>query len=72
MLRFILAVLLIGALLKISQDNAYMGFGIYLFLFIVFMIYTIDTIDSDALDFQKNMSNSPKKSKIYYYALNTK
>ena len=71
MLRFTLAVLLIAVLLKITQDNAYIGFGIYLFLVVSFMIYTINVVDGEKIDFERNMLRSPTNRKKYYYMLNT-
>ena len=71
MLRFILAVLLIAVLLKITQDNAYVGFGIYLLLSVSFMIYTINDVDCDEIEFERKMLRSPSTRKKYYYMLNT-
>lgn len=71
MLRFILAVLLIAVLLKITQDNAYVGFGVYLFLSVAFMIYTINDVDCEEIEFERKMLRSPATRKRYYYMLNT-
>lgn len=51
MLRFILAVMIIAVLLKITQDNAYIGFGLYLIMYASFMLYTMNTLDCEEGDF---------------------
>lgn len=75
MLRFILAVVLIAVLLKVTQDNAYLGFGLYLFLAVVFMIYTINTVnmlDCDkSTDLERKILRSPIERKKYYYMINS-
>lgn len=71
MLRFILLVMIMAVLLKVSQDNAYIGFGIYLFLSISFMIYTINSVDYEEINFERKMLNSPAARKRYYYMLNS-
>ena len=75
MLRFILAVVLIAVILKATQDNAYIGFGLYLFLIVAFMIHTINTvniIECDDTEFERKMLKTPESRKQYYYMLNSK
>jgi hypothetical protein len=50
MLRFILILLIIASLLKIAQENAYISFGIYLLIYVTFMIYTINSVDCEDID----------------------
>jgi len=54
----------------VSQDNAYVGFGIYLFLSVAFMIYTINAVDCEEVEFERRMLKSPRMRKKYYYMLN--
>jgi len=74
MLRFILIVLIIAVLLKVTQENAYIGFGLYLFLFVSFMIYTIDIVnatdDCDNVHIERKLLRSPASRKKFYYMLN--
>jgi hypothetical protein len=75
MLRFILAVVLIAVILKATQDNPYIGFGLYLFLIVAFMIHTINTvniIECDDTEFERKMLRTPESRKQYYYMLNSK
>lgn len=75
MLRFILAVVLIAVLLKVTQENAYIGFGIYLFLSVVFMIYTVNTVNmtdcDEKIDLERKMLRSPSSRKKYFNMLNS-
>jgi hypothetical protein len=57
MLRFILILLIIASLLKIAQENAYISFGIYLLIYVTFMIYTINSVDCEDIDY-KNKKES--------------
>jgi hypothetical protein len=63
--------MLIAVLLKITQENAYIGFGLYLLLSVSFMIYTINIVDCEELEFQRKMLKTPKSRKKYYYMLNS-
>ena len=73
MLRFILIVVLIAVLLKVTQDNAYVGFGIYLFLTVSFMIYTINTVNAtdcdENTDFERKKLRTPYSRQNHYHML---
>jgi hypothetical protein len=75
MLRFILAVVLMAVLLKVTQENAYIGFGIYLFLAVAFMIYTINTVNTldcdETTKIEREMLRSPSSRRKFYYMLNS-
>ncbi|VBB18856.1 hypothetical protein YASMINEVIRUS_1388 [Yasminevirus sp. GU-2018] len=47
MLRFILMVMLLLVILKVSQEDPYLGFGIYLTLSVGFMLFTVNEIECD-------------------------
>ena len=63
MLRFVLAILIIAVVLKVSQDDPYIGFGIWTLLTIAFFVYALNRVDQDDLDFKKRMKYAPKNRK---------
>lgn len=72
MLRFIFAVITIACLLKITQDNAYVGFGIWLFLAVSFMIYASDSVDQQHIEFERDMLKTAEGRRQYYAIINAK
>jgi hypothetical protein len=72
MLRFILAIVLIAVLLKITQTNPYVGFGLYLVLATAFMIYAINMVDCEDIDERRRLLEDPNTAKRYYYSINFK
>lgn len=70
MLRFILAIIMIIVLLKITEDNAYIGFGLWLFLAVTFMIYTINNIDCKDVNFERKMLSTADGRRKYYKLIN--
>lgn len=70
MLRFVLAILIIAVVLKVSQDDPYIGFGIWAMLTIAFFVYALNRVDQDDLDFEKRMNRTPKNRKKLFYLLN--
>ena len=71
MLRFLLAVMLIAVLLKIGQDNAYIGFGAWLFLALAFMIYTTNSVDCEDIEYERKMLRTSKGRRQYYRMINS-
>jgi len=61
--------------LKITQDNAYIGFGLYLFLFVSFLIYTINTVNTidcnETTSIERKILRSPSARRKYYYMINS-
>ena len=70
MLRFILAVLIIAVMLRVTQDNPYVGFGLWFFLMLAFMIYTINSVDCEDVELEREILMSPEKRRQYYYMIN--
>lgn len=66
MLRFILALTVITAIFRVSQDNPYVGFGILLTFALMFAIYTIDMVEHEDIIFERNLLKTPDGRKIYY------
>lgn len=71
MLRFILMVVLLAVIFKVSQNNPYLGFGIYFGLSVTFMIYSLNSVACD-----KNLSTINKqmrkiKRKRHAYIVNS-
>ena len=71
MLRFITAVLILIVLLRISRYNVYLGPIIYLFFSISFIIYAINTVDSDDIKYRRKMLSTPEGRKTYYMMINS-
>ena len=71
MLRFILAIMIIAVIFKVSQDNLYVGFGIYMFMAVAFMIYTINAVECDDVEYQRKMLRTKEGRKKYYYIINS-
>jgi hypothetical protein len=83
MLRFILAIMMIGVLLKVARDNPYVGFGLWLFFALSFMIYTNNIVDRSEIknerdllktfDGRKQCCDSLNSTKLnYYMTMNSK
>ena len=72
MLRFIFLVMLIIVILKVGQDNPYIGFAIYLFLSTSFVIYTNNRVKYDDLEFKNKMLKTKEGRKKYYEIINSK
>ena len=71
MLRFILAILLMMVLFKITQDNAYIGFGLWLFMAVTFMTYTINSVDCEDVEFERELLKTPEGRRRYYEIINS-
>lgn len=72
MLRFILIVVLIAVLLKITQSDPYVGFGLYMVLATAYMIYAINMVDCDEIEERKKLVNDPSTASKYYHSINFK
>ena len=74
--------MIIGVLLKVARDNPYVGFGLWLFLSVSFMIYTNNIVDrSDiknerdllkTLDGRKRCCEINSTNLNYYATMNSK
>jgi hypothetical protein len=71
MLRYIFAIIFLAVLLKITQQNAYVSFGILMFLILTFMIYTIDTIDQEDTQQKRDMLKTIAGRMRYYSIINS-
>ena len=72
MLRFILILISIAVILKIGKNNPYIGFTIYLFSILCFIIYTINIVNKDEKKIKTNIEETLNKRKIYYDKMNSK
>jgi hypothetical protein len=70
MLRFILAVILIAVLLKVTQMDPYVGFGLYMILATSFMIYALNAVDCDEIESRDELLKDPRNRGKYYYSIN--
>ena len=66
MLRFILALLLMTVIFKITQDNAYIGFSILIALAFMFIVYANNVVDYDDVRFERDMLKTPEGRWRYY------
>ena len=66
MLRFILAIMLMTVIFKVTQDNAYIGFSILVTLALMFMVHTNNIVDYDDVRFERDMLKTPEGRWRYY------
>lgn len=66
MLRFILAIILIVIIFKISQENVYVSFSICVALALMFMFHTNNIIEHDDIQFERDMLKTSKGRQKYY------
>lgn len=66
MLRFILALIIIIVIFTIAQENTYVGFGILLAFYFMFINYTINIVDRDDIIFERNLLKTPEGRHTYY------
>ena len=66
MLRFILAVMIMTVIFKVTQDNAYIGFSILTTLALMFMVHTNNIVDYDDVRFERDMLKTPEGRQRYY------
>jgi hypothetical protein len=71
MLRFILIVMLLIVIVKVSQDNPYIGFGMYFALSAGFMIYTLNIVDKDEIELRIKKSKIRGRSHDKYDIINS-
>ena len=72
MLRFILIVMLLVVITKVSQDNPYIGFGIYFALYVGFMIYTLNIVDKSESNLRISKQKIKSNYDAYFSKINTK
>jgi hypothetical protein len=70
MIRFILAIMILVVLLKVTQDNPYVGFGIWMVLAVSFLVYTVNMIDCDDVEYEQHMLKTKEGRRKYYYLIN--
>ena len=70
-LRFMLIIIIILILLKVGQQNPYIGFGLYLALVVSFTVYTNSQVEHDDLEFVKEMLKTPEGRRKYYKIINS-
>lgn len=63
--------MIVIVLIRITLDNPYIGFSLYLFMTVGFMIYTNNNIECDAVKEQRNMLKTPVGRKKYYDIINS-
>lgn len=71
-LRFILIVMIMIVLLRVGQENPYVGFSLYLFLTVSFVIYTNNIVECEDLKFERKMLKTPEGRRIYYDMINSR
>ena len=71
MLQFILAVILVGILFKVAQEDYCIGFGIYALLAVGFMIYTNNKVEYEDTQYQRDLLKTADGRRKYYYIINS-
>ena len=66
MLRFILAVMVMAVIFKVSQDNVYIGFSVLATLALMFIVHTNNIVDYDDVQFERDMLKTPEGRQRYY------
>ena len=64
--------MLLIVILKVGQENAYVGFSIYLFLAVSFVTYTNNNVECDDLKFEREMLKTVEGRRRYYQLINSK
>lgn len=70
-LRFILIIMIMVVLLRVGQENPYVGFGLYLFLAVSFVLYSNNAAEYDDLQFERKMLRTPEGRRKYYQIINS-
>lgn len=70
-LRFILIIMIMIVLLRVGQENPSVGFGLYLFLAISFIMYTNNTVEQEDLRFEREMLKTPEGRRQYLEIINS-
>jgi hypothetical protein len=71
MLRFILIIMIMIVILKVGQDNPYIGFSIYLFLATSFVLYSNNIVVYKDIEFEREMLKTPEGRLRYYQIINS-
>jgi hypothetical protein len=71
-LRFILLIMIMIVLLRVGQDNPYIGFSLYLFLSVSFVLYTNNVVECEDLKFEREMLKTPEGRRRYYELINSR
>lgn len=64
-------ILVMAVLFKVTQENAYVGFGLWFSLAIMFMIHTLNEVDCEDVEFERDMLRTKKGRQKYYYLINS-
>lgn len=71
MLRFVLAIILIAVFIRISQKNVYIGFALYSSIILIFILYTINSVDHEEIELEREMLRTPYNRRRYYTIINS-
>jgi len=71
MLRFILALMIMTVIFKVTQDNSYIGFSILLTLSFMFVVYANNIVEYDDVQFERDMLKTPEGRWKYYNIIYT-
>ena len=59
-------------ILKVGQENPYVGFSIYLFLTVSFVIYINNKVEYGGVIFERDMLKTLEGRRQYYQLINSK
>ena len=72
MLRFILIIMILIVLFRVGQENPYVGFGLYMFIAVSFVLYSNNMVESEELEFEREMLKTPEGRRTYYELINSR
>jgi len=58
-------------LLRVGQENPYVGFSLYLFLAVSFVLYANNAVECEDIEFERNMLKTPEGRRRYYKLINS-
>jgi hypothetical protein len=70
-LMYINGLLMIAILIELARQNAYIGFGVYLFIVLLFAVFTINEIDKEDIEFERRMLRNKRNRRLYYNLINS-
>ncbi len=72
MFTFILIILIIVLLLKVTQNDPYIGLGMWLFLAAVVLIHIFSDINRTKIEDERKLLKTCKGRRLYYHSINVK
>ena len=69
MLTFILIIIIIAILLKVTQNNPYIGLGMWIFLATVLLIHVFNDINRVNIEDERKLLKTHTGRRIYYNAI---